>query len=580
MMNDSGLKKSKKTTKTKSQFSSLTPTLSHAKWKEVRRELYRQIKSQVQIRLGLPEKELLKYENEFEKEIKSKISRWKPILNSEIFFRTLAQSRIILMGDFHASQQSQKSHLRVLRELQKRQIPIVLGLECFETKHQELINQYLVDEISEKTLLKETGWKQRWGFPWEHYEPIFKFAKNHFIPIYGLNLKHNDKSVSLKKRDEFAALQINKILKKYKKNKVSVKNSVEPILFVIYGDLHLAKNHLPREISKKFPAKIKSSLSRIFQNQEDIYFELLSQGLENKVDIVSFSKNDFCILNVPPWVKWQNYLMYLENSYDIEMFADEDIAYEDHVSTFVNLIEKQLFLKVKQNEISIYTAQDPSFWNLLNQKCKPEALKSYEWMIEASISFYIPELKAGYLARTNVNHLAKLAMQFILAQHLNVKKSYFKMPQHFTRMIWWETLSYFGNKLVNPKRKSDTLSDLRSTLLSRGPNDAGYESLKLALAQKMLELKKHLKIKNKKTSFKLGFTPKNKGSYLEAARLIGAIQGEKIYNGYVQELLSMEQMSEWLTHSFEDKNFEDFYESAVEMIDRFPSNFKSKKERM
>jgi hypothetical protein len=117
-------------------------------------------------------------------------------------------------------------------------------------------------------------------------------------------------------------------------------------------------------------------------------------------------------------------------------------------------------------------------------------------------------------------------------------------------------------------------------LLSRGPNDAGYESLKLALAQKMLELKKHLKIKNKKTSFKLGFTPKNKGSYLEAARLIGAIQGEKIYNGYVQELLSMEQMSEWLTHSFEDKNFEDFYESAVEMIDRFPSNFKSKKERM
>jgi hypothetical protein len=173
MVNDSGLKKSKKTSKLKSQFSSL----SHAKWKEVRRELYRQIKSQVQIRLGSPGKELFKYESDFEKEISSKISRWKPILNSEIFFRTLAKSRIILMGDFHASQQSQKSHLRVLRELQKRQIPIVLGLECFEAQHQELINQYLMDEISEKTLFKETGWKQRWGFPWEHYEPIFKFGR-------------------------------------------------------------------------------------------------------------------------------------------------------------------------------------------------------------------------------------------------------------------------------------------------------------------------------------------------------------------------------------------------------------------
>lgn len=36
-------------------------------------------------------------------------------------------------------------------------------------------------------MLQRTEYKQRWGFPWELYAPIFRYAKQHQIPLLALN---------------------------------------------------------------------------------------------------------------------------------------------------------------------------------------------------------------------------------------------------------------------------------------------------------------------------------------------------------------------------------------------------------
>ena len=77
--------------------------------------------------------------------------------------KEIEKARLILGADFHAYQQSQRSHLRILRSLDPS-LPIVLGLECFEVQHQSYIDAYLAGVLTDDELLRKTKWKQRWGF--------------------------------------------------------------------------------------------------------------------------------------------------------------------------------------------------------------------------------------------------------------------------------------------------------------------------------------------------------------------------------------------------------------------------------
>ncbi len=61
-------------------------------------------------------------------------------------------------------------------------------------------------------------------------------------------------------------------------------------------------------------------------------------------------------------------------------------------------------------------------------------------------------------------------------------------PADFLGFIWLEGMAYFGSKIINHKRKTDTIADIKASLTSRGPSDLGKEALQLSLAQKMHEL--------------------------------------------------------------------------------------------
>ena len=142
-------------------------------WLEQRRELYRQLKVQVNNLLGPESSGLKKYRAEYDRTF---LRGWKDLSRPALLQR-LNSSRVVLLSDFHALQQSQKTQLRILKGLAPRK-KRVLALECVEARHQKKIDAFLSGKLSEFEFLKAVTWQDSWGFPWEFYKPLFIWAKS------------------------------------------------------------------------------------------------------------------------------------------------------------------------------------------------------------------------------------------------------------------------------------------------------------------------------------------------------------------------------------------------------------------
>lgn len=523
---------------------------------------------QVRHRLGEDTAELMHYRKAYAREFAKK---WQ-VSSQQALWEQVDRSGVIMIGDFHALHQSQKAQLRLLRHIAPRR-KVVLAVEFFEAEDQQKIETFLAGRMTEKDFLKAVEWKSKWGFPWEHYRPLLRWAQKHKAPLFGLNKSYKKKNAAtLHSRDVFAGKKISQLVKDYP----------EHLIVVIYGDLHLASSHIPHEMEKELGRAFSKRILRVFQNSEQIYFQLLQRELESTTDLVRLSQNVFCLMSVPPWVKWQNYLMYLEQAYDVELLEDGDdeddpvLDYTDHVSRYVKIMAEELGVEVSLAGLSVYTAQDSAFWLQVRENYDARKIKWIEAMIGEEMSFYLPEIRAAYLARATVNHAASLAMQYIRASLSASQRLLGEMPKDFLGLIWTEGMAYFGSKMINHKRKTDTLADIKASLASRGPVDLGKEALQLALTQKMHELMVITGV----ARHKMQARPRKKESYLMAASLLGGMIGERLYSGYRKKQISDPTIRKFLSRSVEDESFGVAYYDLMELIESLPAPFHSKKEKL
>ena len=99
----------------------------------------------------------------------------------------LAKAQVVYLAETHDSTADHKAQLAIVQELYQRQSKIAIAMEMFQRPFQAPINRYLAGEITEAQLQKETEYKQRWGFDWEFYAPVLRFAKQHQLPVVALN---------------------------------------------------------------------------------------------------------------------------------------------------------------------------------------------------------------------------------------------------------------------------------------------------------------------------------------------------------------------------------------------------------
>lgn len=533
-----------------------------SEWVRIRYHLYQKIQAQVQSLLGKESPGVKKYRSAYDREFRGS---WTTATKAALQ-KSIQSASMVMIGDFHAVQQSQRTQLRVLESLPKNR-PVVLAVEFLPWARQKETEKFLGGELSEREFLAAVKWDETWGFSWDHYRPLVEWARKRRVPFYGLNriYPHRD-ARTLQLRDRFSAEVLANLRERHP----------DALIVVIYGDLHLATPHLPHEVKKRSG---REKMIRVFQNSERIYFELMDRGLDLKVDLVRLGEEKFCVLSVPPWVKWQNYLHTLETHLiKSSVFTDESIDYSDHVEQYLNLLAEEFDVPVESGAFEIYSAEEPAgnFWSRLEKKLSPKDLRWFRALIESSTSFLLPEHGLGYLARPSVNHAAQLAMGALYAQAGGWKTYPRRMPQDFLRLIWLEAILYFGSKLINPRRKTDTLLDIRTSLATRLSSDQSREILQLALSQKLAEVR----MLEGATTFRMVFRPSRNSSYRESARLLGGMIGEKIYSAYREKLLPRKEFQKWLRTDLGRGNFSVFYFEMLELIESFPEPFLSKREKL
>jgi uncharacterized iron-regulated protein len=533
-------------------------------WLKLRLELFRQVKSQVDLRLGPQAADYHEYQRVYDQEFRRP---WKKSSKTKLV-EAVRNHDVILIGDFHALNQSQRTQLRLIQSIHAK-MPIVLAVEFIEHRHQAELDAFFRREISSSELCTRVDWQGRWGFPPESFCRLLEWARTYRVPIYGINKFYKLRNAAtLNKRDEFAAGCLARIRRSHPQEKI----------VAIFGDYHLARPHLPAAILRASPPGAKRPrIMRVFQNSENLFFKLAKLNLESRVDVIQLTGSDFCLNSVAPWVKWQSYLIFLERLYDSELYEDaEGIDYTDLVVGYIRLLSKDLGLKVGCDRLSVFTAGDRDWLRKVSTKLSDREVRQFQKMVTQETSFYIPQLQWGYLARPTVNHASMLAADYIHSQVSGRRELYWQMPHDFTRQIWLYAVTYFGSKLVNPKRRIDTLTDLKNSLAIGASAETERDPLLVALNQKMLEMMALAGVRRARAPF----VPRHKSSYFEAARLLGGLMGEKWYNGVRGQKLPTSTLRSLLRKSLAPDDFESFYMKVVALAENFPMFFKSKKEKL
>jgi len=94
---------------------------------------------------------------------------------------------VVYLGETHDRAADHLAQLQIIEALHGERPDMAIALEMFQRPFQPVIDRYLAGEISEADLIEQTEYEQRWGFPWEFYAPMLRFAREQGIPVLALN---------------------------------------------------------------------------------------------------------------------------------------------------------------------------------------------------------------------------------------------------------------------------------------------------------------------------------------------------------------------------------------------------------
>jgi uncharacterized iron-regulated protein len=99
----------------------------------------------------------------------------------------LATAQVVYLGETHDRAADHVAQEAILKALHQRHQPIILAMEMFQRPAQPALNAYLAGKLSETELQARSEYQKRWGFPWEFYAPMLRFAQKNQLPVIALN---------------------------------------------------------------------------------------------------------------------------------------------------------------------------------------------------------------------------------------------------------------------------------------------------------------------------------------------------------------------------------------------------------
>lgn len=100
--------------------------------------------------------------------------------------------RVIYIGETHTNYGDHVLQLQIIQALYAKNHNLMIGMEMFPSCVQQVLDDYVNGRIkNEREFLQKSNYFTVWGYDYRLYRGIINFAREHNVPIIGLNLDKN-----------------------------------------------------------------------------------------------------------------------------------------------------------------------------------------------------------------------------------------------------------------------------------------------------------------------------------------------------------------------------------------------------
>jgi hypothetical protein len=414
----------------------------------IQKRLVEEIKESVYDTRGRNDSTLDAYYRDYRREFRNSYER---IASRDEIVQRMLRSHITYIGDYHPLRSAQSATLGLLNAAHERGRKLIVACEMVHTADQQHVADFLSGAIDDEAFRWRVKWEQSWGFPWSSWGRFFDFARRTGTPLFGLNVRQEDDD-ALHVRDNFGGGLIAALTQLYP----------ERLIVVVYGDLHLAANHMPAVVDAELAEwGVKRKSVRIYQNSETLYWKLVAQRLEHVVDYLKLQRDVYVVMNATPLVKFQSYANFqyhrqaslVGDEAELDMLGDAGMA--EQVAGYVHTICGFLDIELEEPEnFEVYSAADLDLLaNLVKRGVytadEMEALKDYMEMAETA---FFERARVLYIGNVTVANAAEAAGRYILAALRPASTEPVEARDEFYARCMVEALAFFCSKIINPRR--------------------------------------------------------------------------------------------------------------------------------
>ena len=399
------------------------------------------------------------------REFNQAFRRYDCVLDSKQLRSTLHSADVVLVGDYHALPAAQRYAASLVEQRALAgDRPVILGVETIFARDQHILDEWWRREIDESELRQRIRFDLDWGYDWAPFYELLVTARDHGEALYGLDCMPREDLRKIGARDRHAAIKLSEI-------RCTHPNAV---IFVLFGESHLAPGHLPRELREQMPdAKILT----VLQNIDALYWHAAGERAD-KIEAVRVSDDVVCVFNATPLEKYESYRLFL----DQWSRCDDG---PDFAPTIYNLIDSlAAFLEI--NRYSPHNGTQPKFLvdllpevyggssnamlrRLLSRKGVSESVcESMLARVEERGSAYLPQVNAFCVREFKMMHAAEDATRFLhhacqgLPHRLEGQSTGATIAgesvarstaiDHFYARVIEHAVAYLGSRILHPSR--------------------------------------------------------------------------------------------------------------------------------
>lgn len=397
------------------------------------------------------------------REFNEAYQNYESVLDAEQVRAAIHSADVVLIGDYHALPASQRQAATLIEQrAMAGDRPVVLGVETIFARDQHILDEWWRREIDEAEFRQRIRFDLDWGYEWAPFYELLVAARDHAEALYGLDCMPREDLRKIGARDRHAAIKINEIRQRHP----------EAVIFVLFGESHLAPGHLPKIVREQVPA---ARVLTVLQNNDALYWRAAGEKAD-RVEGVRVSDDVICVFNATPLEKYESYRLFLDQ------WSRCDDA-PDFAPTIYNLIDSLVsFLGI--NRYSPHNSTQPKFLvdllpevyggsseatlrRLLSRKGIPEQdLISMLDCMERRGSAYLPAVNAFWVRDFQMVHAAEDATRFLhqACQGLPARRGNgetaeaWSADQFYVRVVE-NAVAYFGSRVLYPSRPAPEEAD-------------------------------------------------------------------------------------------------------------------------